>query len=852
MKSKTSNSTNNTAKNILGCFLILALVAALEFTQTTAWKIPPTTILILAVVLSGFFGRIFLTAFAVVCAWLYLIYGSLTPDNALYAPQNIGLRLLVWSLALPMIGVLIIILKQRTDKPLREQLAELARSEHALRESEERFRAIVSSAHDALIVIDSHSIIQEWNPQAEVMFGWKRSEALSRHLTSTIIPERFREAHNRGLSRFLNTGEGPVLNKRFEIMGLTKEGREIPVELTIYPFKQGDLYFFGSFLHDISEKKKIERIQTTHFDVTRIMTEVNTLEEVIPLALQSLCTGLDFAVAELWLVHKGLFECKGFWPPNEPKYAELHESSQQKVIPDDDLFCKKLLSSLEACWFSDIAKEPKYQRADLVRRAGLKTCVASPIYEGGKVFGVMMFYSQEQLSPDRQIIETLEDTGKKMGLFMRRRLAEEELAVLYRNLEKKVEQRTLDLALANDQLTKEIEEKKVLYEQAQTANRLKDEFLATISHELRTPLNVIIGYSEMLSNEDIPEDELPQYYETIYRNAKAQSQIVNDILDISRIVTGKFKLTVDDVDIPSVIKAATESLRHAAEAKKIRITTTIDPVAATVAGDFGRLQQVMWNLISNAIKFTPQYGHIEIETSVIESQVKITVSDSGIGIDPSFVPYVFERFRQEDATTTRRFGGLGLGLALCKNIVELHGGTIQAHSAGKGKGSVFSVILPVHAVRLQSNLPFDFTENRKPELILQGLRLLVVEDQPDALNLLAKVLSRAGAEVNTAMSASEALKKIVNIKPHVLISDIGMPEQDGYDLIRMVRQLPADHGGNTLAIALTAYAHDEDQGRALREGFNLHVAKPVDSSTLIKTVSELAKGNAPPQPEITM
>lgn len=286
-----------------------------------------------------------------------------------------------------------------------------------------------------------------------------------------------------------------------------------------------------------------------------------------------------------------------------------------------------------------------------------------------------------------------------------------------------------------------------------------------------------------------------------------------------------------------IIPLAIESISQAASAKDIEITESISTDIGLITGDPTRLQQVMWNLLSNAVKFTPRHGKIHVSLTSAESNVVITVRDNGKGIDPSFLPYVFERFRQEDSTTTRRFGGLGLGLAITKNIIEAHGGSIQASSEGKGKGATFTVILPLTTLRSHSPQE-DLGEDLRD--ILNGLHILVVDDQPDALSLVSTLLKRAGAQVTKASSATEAFKKIIRLRPDVLISDIGMPEKDGYDLIGMVRKLPAEMGGNTLALALTAYAQEEDHKKTQQSGFQDHLDKPVEGKKLIRTVAKLA------------
>lgn len=386
-----------------------------------------------------------------------------------------------------------------------------------------------------------------------------------------------------------------------------------------------------------------------------------------------------------------------------------------------------------------------------------------------------------------------------------------------------------------------------LYHQAQEANRLKDEFLATLSHELRTPLNGILGWSQMLRQGNLNETASARALETIERNAKAQVQLINDLLDISRIIQGKLRLDVRPVDLVPVIEAAIESVRLAADAKSVRLQSILDPAASPVSGDPDRLQQVLWNLLSNAIKFTPKRGRVQIRLERINSHVEIIISDTGKGITPQFLPYVFERFRQADSSITRAHGGLGLGLAIVRSLVEMHGGTVHVASPGEGQGSTFTVKLPIMIVhgkpskeeRVHPTAASDGS-SLDTSLNLDGLRILAVDDEVDARDLLVTILQAHGAAVQVAASSEEALKILEQFQPQVLISDIGMPDEDGYGLIRRVRALKPEQGGRVPALALTAYAREEDRRRSLLAGFQMHLPKPVNPDELIVVVASLA------------
>src|SRR5688572_15031763 len=375
--------------------------------------------------------------------------------------------------------------------------------------------------------------------------------------------------------------------------------------------------------------------------------------------------------------------------------------------------------------------------------------------------------------------------------------------------------------------------------EAEAANRIKDEFLATLSHELRTPLTSLLGWSSVLREAKRDEKVLNQGLDAIDRNARVQAQLIDDLLDVSRIVSGKLNLDVRPLDISSVTRAAINVVRPAADAKNITLDYSAEPGLGAISADSARLHQIVWNLLSNAVKFTPQGGKIAVRVQQERSHVKLTVQDTGQGIDAEFLPRVFDRFRQADSSTTRSFGGLGLGLAIVRHLVELHGGTVSAESEGVGKGATFSATFPLLKDRGVSVMPG--TEPHPAEVrSLDGLRVLLVDDEPEAREIISTVIGRTGAEVKACISASEALMKMAEWRPDVILSDIAMPEEDGYSFIGKVRSLPREKGGETPAAALSAYARDEDRIQALAAGYQMHIAKPIGASQLVTLVAKLA------------
>jgi signal transduction histidine kinase/ActR/RegA family two-component response regulator len=425
----------------------------------------------------------------------------------------------------------------------------------------------------------------------------------------------------------------------------------------------------------------------------------------------------------------------------------------------------------------------------------------------------------------------------------------------YKTLENRIDGAVIAL-VDIDALKKTEEAIRAAYEQesaalaeAERANRLKDEFLATVSHELRSPLNSILGWSRMLSGKRLGEEQSARALEVISRSARAQNQLVGDLLDVSRIITGKLRIETRVVDLIPIIEAAMDIVRPAADAKRIRLISSLDQAAGPALGDADRLQQVVWNLLSNAVKFTPAGGGIGVRLEREGASVKITVSDTGVGIEPEFLPFVFDRFRQFEGGTTRAAGGLGLGLAIVRHLVELHGGTVSAASRGRGQGATFTVTLPLAAPieeapeaesgRLAEVCEIPQSHAPAPDL-LRDLRVLLVDDEPEARNLLGLILTSYEAEVRACASAAEAIQILDEWRPDVLVSDIGMPVEDGYDLIRKMRAREPDRGGLIPALALTAYARAEDTQRAIEAGYQAHVPKPVEPVELAKVVASLA------------
>ncbi len=504
-----------------------------------------------------------------------------------------------------------------------------------------------------------------------------------------------------------------------------------------------------------------------------------------------------------------------------------------------------LLKERRPLRLSEADQLPGDEAAHLSSNGTRQSFLGAPIFPSAQVYGWL--YLKDKIGEDE-----FSEADERLAVTLSTQVAVAyENARLYTEAQRHADE--LQQEIAERKQAEEARARMLIREQsaraeAEQANRTKDEFLATLSHELRTPLTAILGWSQLLQKNDFDQEHIARALETIERNARSQSQLIDDLLDVSRIITGNLRLDVHTLELVPIIEAAIDSMRPAAEVKAIQFEVTLDRTASLVSGDTSRLQQVVWNLFSNAVKFTPEGGRVEVRLErTAEGQAQLTVSDTGQGINPQFLPFIFDRFRQADGTTTRKHGGLGLGLAIVRHLVELHGGTISVHSDGEGQGATFTIVLPLKVARpgfdaggelssvviKQGNDPFQCSP------VLDGLRILVVDDEADTRELVAAVLEQCGADIRCCKTAFEALAELRAWKPDLLISDIGMPEVDGYSLIKKVRQSNQPYG-RIPAVALTAYASTEDRIRILSAGFQTHIAKPVEPQELIAIIANVA------------
>ncbi|HET7541951.1 MAG TPA: ATP-binding protein [Polyangiaceae bacterium] len=679
--------------------------------------------------------------------------------------------------------------------------------------------AIVDSADDAILAKDLDGIIQSCNAAGERLFGYSSAELVGRSVRILIPPERQSE-EDEILAR-LRRGERL---QHFETVRVRKDGRRLDVALTISPVRDAEGRIIGASKigRDITAIKQVEaeriRLLQENAAVTETLNNVGALV-ASDLDRSKVVQAVTDAATELTNAEFGAFFYNVLDDKGEAytlyTISGVPRAAFSKFpMPRNTAVFEPTFKGTRVVRSDDITKESQYGHNGPYHgmppgHLPVRSYLAVPVKgRGGNVIGGL-FFGHSEVSRFAQHHERI-----AVGIAA-----------------------WAALALENA----------YLYESVQDASRLKDDFLASLSHELRTPLNAIVGYVRMLQAGMLPPDKRQKAIDTIARNATSLSQIVEDVLDISRIVSGKIRLNVQPVDLPTVTRNAIDGIAPAAEAKGVRLETVLDPHAAPVSGDPERLQQVLWNLLSNAVKFTRRGGKVQIRLERINSHLELTVSDTGIGITPEFLPHVFERFRQAEGGTTRERGGLGLGLSIARQLTEMHGGTIEVSSAGAERGATFSVKLPLmsvqpareDSVRVHPRAPSP--ASRLEPSPLSGIHVLAVDDEPDALNLITVVLESAGARVSSAPSAEDALTKLLPDAPDVVVTDLGMPRMDGFSFIERLRQHVSPEVRQIPAAALTAYARSEDRMRALRAGFQIHLAKPIDPAELVTTIASLAK-----------
>ena len=688
-------------------------------------------------------------------------------------------------------------------------------AEQALQRSEAELTDFFENAAIGLHWIGRDGIVLRVNHAELAMLGYTREEFVGHHIAEFHADQSLIE----NILGRLQVGQ--VL-ENYEARMRCKDGsiKYVSISSSVYR-EAGKFIHTRCFTRDVSERKRTEGRLALQYAVTRILSESLEVADSALNILLTACDTLDWEVGALWKVDAaaGRLRCLEICHANSRATPEFDQLSRNIAFKKGEGLPGHIWESGKPFWIDNVVEDPNFPRARVALREGLRGAFGFPILVGNDIWGVLEFLSSEIREPDDELMNLAAGIGGQIGQFTQRRRAEQELAEL---LERQSSARA----------------------DAEKANRLKDEFLATVSHELRTPLNAVIGWSRMLNSGRLDRESSLHAQEVIERNAWAQKQIIEDILDVSRVITGKLQLHLHPVDLASVVEAALDAVRPALEAKEIRIETNLDSNLRAISGDSDRLQQVVWNVLSNAAKFTPTGGQVYISVKQNGTHALIQVKDSGPGIDPSFLPYVFERFRQADGSTTRTHGGLGLGLAIVRHLVELHGGTIAVENRADGPGAIFTISLPLPTGFLQkeilerANSAFGARQAEQPNL--EGLNILIVDDEPDALDVITVELAQYGAKVTGVTNAEEALKAFEKRKFDLLVSDIGLPRMDGYELIRRVRKQEEGREKRIPAVALTAYARVQDRMQAILAGFSTHVAKPIEANELVTVVASLA------------
>jgi PAS domain S-box-containing protein len=713
------------------------------------------------------------------------------------------------------IGVIIDITERKQAEQEREQLLERERIARAEAEAaQHQLATIFNTSPIGLALLDAQQRFIAINEALAEINGLTREQHLGRS-----IPDLFGQSDPKLVEVFhqiYSTGN-PFISPNFAVNVPGRSDRR-PGYYNVYylPTVNSNRQVEGVLVYvvDVTERVRLELAQHFLSEASAVLASSldyqTTLERVAQLTVPELadwCTvhmiEEDGAIEQIAVAHidpaklEWAYQIRDKYPlnPDDARGAAYTlRTGQPDFVPDipDELLIQA-------------ARDPEH--LEILRQVGFRSVMTVPLRTQAQILGVISFVSAES---GRQYTPTDLELA-------------EELA------------RRASLAIDNAQLYRLAQRDR---EKAEAANRIKDEFLAVLSHELRSPLNPILGWTKLLRTTRLDATKTQHALETIERNAKLQAQLIEDLLDVSRILQGKMTLNVAPVNLAATIEAALETVRLAAEAKHIQIQTTFNPISGTVAGDTNRLQQVVWNLLSNAVKFTPAEGRIEVRVDRVDTYAQIQVKDTGKGISPDFLPYVFDYFRQQDGTTTRQFGGLGLGLAIVRHFTELHGGTVEADSPGQNLGATFTIRLPLNIVE-----PKPSSDDRQPECAadLAGVHVLVVDDDADMRELAAFTLMQFGAQVTTAASAAQALTLLNQSIPDLLLCDIGMPEMDGYSLIRQIRKWSPEQGGTIRAIALTAYAGEIDRQQALAAGFGMHISKPVEPEELVKAIAGLLK-----------
>jgi len=762
---------------------------------------------------------------------------------------------------------------------------------------EAALRVIVESSHDAIATKTLDGMVTSWNYSAERMFGYRADEVIGRSITILFPPDRLHEEAE--FQRRIHAGQRV---EHFETVRLRKNGVPITVDITLSPIRDatGRIVGISKVARDIAVQKEAETRLRSQEKLLRItlasvgdaviatdehgrVTFMNGAAEVITgwrmddavgrlldhvFVIVNEYTGRDVespvtrALRDGTIVglanHTVVIARDGTRRPVDDSAAPIQdeagrvfgavlvfrditerrrtEQDRQRlaaiVESSDDAIVSKTLDGLITSWNHGAEQMFGYRASEVIGRP------------------ITILFPRDRLDEEDKLLARIA-RGERVDHFETLRIRKDGVAihvsVSLSPIRNEAGEVTGVSKIARD-VTERVQllaRESAARREAEEANRVKDQFLATLSHELRTPLTSIFGWTRMLRSGELDADTTARALDVMERNCRAQMDLITDLLDVSRIIVGQMTLKTTLMSLDRVVRAAVETIRPAALTKSITLDFSSEP-GPPVLGDPDRLQQVAWNLLSNAVKFTPSGGRVTVSVAATGTTVSLVISDTGIGIDADLLPLIFDRFRQADSSTTRTHGGLGLGLAIVRHLVELHGGEVHAASGGVGQGATFTVTLPAASVSVSdSHAAIGGAKEQPASSRLDRLRVLVVDDDPDARDLVAEVLHRSGGVVLTAASASEALAMVVNERPQIVVADIGMPGEDGYVLVRRLRQLDDRELASIPALALTAFAQATDRDRALAAGFQTYIAKPIDPLEIVQAVAALTRGRAP-------
>ncbi len=832
---------------------------------------------------------------------------------------------------------------------------QISEQEESIRQSNERLRSILDTAYDAFIAMDSRGLITDWNLQSESTFGWTKQEAIGRYLHDTIIPKRFKTSHIKGLRRFLDTGIGPAIGRRMELMAVKKDGKEIPIEITINAVGQGEHIVFGAFIKDISERERTEVFQLVQLEVTRLLVESASVANTFNRSLETICKGFGWEWGAFWRVGRSdgklFLDSRYFNRGTDLSHFEAATQEQRLAIGDG--LAGRVWLTKTPVWILSIEDDPLFSVSLEALRAGMTGAAAFPILVGEEFLGVLEFLGRDIHHPDQKWLEIMTDLTTRLGLFLQRKEAEDKLrqseeqfsalvegvkdyAIIGLNPEGFVtswnrgarqiigyesdeiigkhfstfyprssvenhfpavelssatalgrfedegwrirkdrsqfwanvsitpifdrneklvgfskvtrdmtERKNVEESLSrlNEELEARVEERTEELKRAklaaEDANHAKSAFLANMSHEIRTPLGAVLGFSELLMNPQIPNADKLTFMDTIRRNGELLSNVINDILDLSKVEIRKIETERRDTPLSEVLTDITSLLGLKAREKSVSIDVTLDgAVPKMIKTDPLRLRQILLNIIGNAIKFTER-GSVSVTVRLDTSptglrKLHFSVTDTGHGISPEQATKLFQPFSQADISTRRRFGGTGLGLILSRRLANLLGGDVVLTKSAIGSGSTFTISIdPGNLESSDLGLIFDAEIDGTPakpvEKRLDGLQILFADDSPDNQVLVSRYLRLAGAHVETAENGKVAIEKALQKNYDILLMDLQMPVMDGYEATAKLRSM----GYKTPIIALTAHALKEERKRCLESGFDAHVSKPINKVTLI-------------------